>query len=71
MIDLKPCKCGKMPEAEDHRIRWIVRCECGNLIIGPLSPEPECDLPYEYWDAFYLAAIIKWNYYIREYITPV
>lgn len=32
--------CGCEPTLEDHRLVWIVRCQCGAVAVGERAPEP-------------------------------
>lgn len=59
---LLPCPfCGEEPELEDARTIWVVRCACGACVLGERAPEPESDLPDEYWECFRQTAITAWN----------
>jgi hypothetical protein len=60
--ELQPCPfCGGDPKLEDHRTIWAVRCECGCCVLGERAPEPEEDMPDDYWLAFERSAIAAWN----------
>lgn len=61
-LDLKPCPfCGGAPALEDCRTIWAVRCECGACMLGERAPEPEQEMPAEYWQRFEQTAIDNWN----------
>ena len=60
--ELLPCPfCGSQAELEDHRTIWAVRCVCGCCVLGERAPEPEADMPLEYWSHFEKSAIDAWN----------
>ena len=61
--DLKPCPfCGSSATLEDNRLVWFVRCDgCGAVVMGDRAPEPEVEMPGEYWDPFRQSAIDHWN----------
>ncbi len=59
---LEPCPfCGAEPILEDHRTAWIVACQCGASMLGERAPEPETEMPDEYWARFEQSAVDKWN----------
>jgi hypothetical protein len=64
LIDRKllPCPfCGGAPKLEDLRTIWAVRCECGCCVLGERAPEPEEEMPDDYWAHFERTAISAWN----------
>lgn len=62
MSILKSCPfCGGNPELEDCRTIWVVSCNCGATVLGDRAPEPEDEMPDEYWLKFEKSAIDKWN----------
>lgn len=59
---LKDCPfCGCVPNLEDHRTIWAVRCSCGACVLGKRAPEPEEEMPNAYWKEFEISAIDAWN----------
>ncbi|UVO19548.1 Lar family restriction alleviation protein [Stutzerimonas stutzeri] len=60
--ELKPCPfCGSAAKLEDHRTIWAVRCECGCCVLGARAPEPESEMPADYWARFEKSAVDAWN----------
>ena len=61
--ELLPCPfCGSTePKLEDHRLMWSVSCSCGVTILGDRAPEPNVDMPAEYWKQLEDSAINRWN----------
>lgn len=60
---LKPCPfCGGAPILEDHRLVWSVTCDgCPASATGMRAPEPEEEMPDDYWLKYEKSAITAWN----------
>jgi hypothetical protein len=59
---LKPCPfCGGVPDLEDSRTIWVVRCKCGACVLGERAPEPDGHESGAYWDRIRQTAIEAWN----------
>jgi hypothetical protein len=62
MSELKPCPfCNGKAALHDNRLSWYIDCECGAFISGEYAPEPDCEMPSEYWDMYRMTAIDAWN----------
>jgi len=61
--DLKPCPfCGSSARLEDCRTVWAVRCNgCFACVLGERAPEPEQEMPDDYWSSFRQSAVAAWN----------
>jgi len=63
MDELKPCPfCGGEATIKDHRTIWVVNCtNCDAVMLGERAPEPETEMPDDYWLYFEETAIKAWN----------
>jgi hypothetical protein len=54
--------CGSAAHVEDHRLSWSVHCDgCTACVLGERSPEPDGEMPDEYWRGIRQTAITAWN----------
>jgi len=59
---LRPCPfCSGIPELEDCRTIWVVRCDCGACVLGERAPEPQGPEPASHWERIRKTAIDAWN----------
>ena len=54
--------CGAIAELEDCRTIFVVRClGCTACVLGDRAPEPQFEMPLEYWAHFAQTAVDAWN----------